>query len=83
MGPTALASAIVLHVLQEHARALLLTTKRKAEKLSSYIATDGGESVNLQELSLKLHNLYLEKIPVLFVLSIKNFLLRERGGQRL
>ena len=52
---------------------LLLTAKRKAEKLSSYIAAYGGESANLQELSLKLHTLYLEKSPVLFVLSIKNF----------
>ena len=52
---------------------LLLTAKRKAERLSSYIATYGSESVHLQELSLKLHTLYLEKSPVLFVLSIKNF----------
>ena len=52
---------------------LLLTAKRKAEKLSSYVATYGGESVNLQELSLKLHTLYLEQSPVPFVLSIKNF----------
>ena len=42
--------------------------------LSSYITNYGGESVNLQELLLKLHTLYLEKSPVLFVLSIKNFL---------
>ena len=52
---------------------LLLTAKRKAEKLSSYIVTYSGESVNLQELSLKLHTLYLEKSPVLFIPSIKNF----------
>ena len=52
---------------------LLLTAKRKAEKLSRYIATYSDESVNLQELLLKLHILYLEKSPVLFVLSIKNF----------
>ena len=52
---------------------LLLTAKRKAEKLSSYITTYGDESVNLQELSLKQHTLYLEKSPVLFVLSIENF----------
>ena len=52
---------------------LLLTTKRKAEKLRSYIATYGGESVNLQELSLNLHTLYLEKSPGLFILSIENF----------
>ena len=59
--------------LQEHARAIA-NRKEKAAKLSSYIATYGGESVNLQELLLKLHTLYLEKSPVLFVLSIKNFL---------
>ena len=52
---------------------LLLTAKRKAEKLSSYITTYGDESVNLQELSLKQHTLYLEKSSVLFVLSIENF----------
>ena len=52
---------------------LLLSTKKKAQKLSSYIATCSDESVNLQELSLKLHTLYLEKSPVLFILSIKNF----------
>ena len=52
---------------------LSLTAKRKAEKLSIYIATNGGESVNLQELSLKLHTLYHEKSPVLFALSIENF----------
>ena len=34
---------------------LLLTRKKKAEKLSSYIATYSDESVNLKELSLKLH----------------------------
>ena len=55
--------------------------REKAESLSSYniIATYGSESVNLQELSLKPHTLYLETSPVLFVLSI----LREHEGQRL
>ena len=53
---------------------LLLTAKGKAEKLSSYIATYGCESVNLQELWLKLHIFRLEKSPVMFVLSIKTFL---------
>ena len=52
---------------------LLLTTKKIAEKLSSYIATYGDESVDLCELSLKLQTLHLKKSPVLFVLSIKNF----------
>ena len=60
---------------------LLLTAKKKSEKLSSYVATYGDESVDLQELSLKLHTLYPEKSPMLFVLSIKNF--SERGGQQL
>ena len=60
---------------------LPLTAKKKAEKLSSYITTYGNESVNSQELSLKLHTLYLENSPVLFVvLSIKNF--SGRRGQR-
>ena len=44
---------------------LLLTATKKAEKLN--------ESVNLQELLLKPNTLYLEKSPVLSVLSIENF----------
>ena len=59
---------------------LLLNAKRKAEKISSYIATYGGESIHLQELSLKLHTLYLEKSPVMSVLSIKNFLDSVKGS---
>ena len=58
----------------------LLTTKKKSEKLSSYITTYGDKSVNLQELLLKLHILYLEEGPVLFILSINNFLESAEGS---
>ena len=59
--------------VQKHAHAIA-NHKNNTEKLSSYIiATYSNESVNLQELLLKLHTLYLEKSPVLFILSIENF----------
>ena len=63
---------ITIMWVQEHAR-VITNCKEKAKKLSSYIATYSDESVNLQEVSLKLHTLYLEKSPVLLVLSIENF----------
>ena len=53
---------------------LLLIAKNKLRSLVAIISELYGDKyVYLQELSLKLHTLYVENSPVLFVLSIENF----------